>query len=96
MACDLRPFRDYDEHNVINLFALAGGAGTDVTKGHFVNFGTSNKGRRNAHDEDQGLVNPMLGDAGQAYDNTVSQRYGVSSRVDLAVKEDTDVIGMTL
>ena len=96
MACDLRPFRDYDEHDVINLFALDEAAGVDVTKGHFVAFGSANEGWRNAHGDDQGLQNVMLGDVGQGYDNTVSQRYGVSSRVKLADANDTDVLGMLL
>ena len=51
MACDLRPFRDYNEHDVINLFALSEGAGVDVTKGHLVKINTTLKGWLNASGE---------------------------------------------
>ena len=35
MATNLRPFRDYDEHDVVNLFAFSGSY--PQTKGNIVN-----------------------------------------------------------
>ena len=47
MACNLRPFRDYDEHDVINLFTLSGDITHGVTKGHLVHVPESGYGRLN-------------------------------------------------
>jgi len=93
MAVDLRPFRDYDEHDVINLYALDEAAGVGVTKGHFVkhSIGWKNADATTA----QGLANAMLGNVGASYDNTVSQRYGVVARVGICGSGDT-AVGMTL
>ena len=93
MACDLRPFRDYDEHDVINLYALDEAAGVGVTKGHMVkhSIGWKNADATTAN----GLANAMLGNVGQGFDNTVSQRYGVVARVGICGSGDT-AVGMTL
>ena len=93
MACDLRPLRDYDEHDVINLFALNEAAGVGVTKGHLVSIDATvgwlnASGSANTHPE-------MLGAVGAIYSNTVSERYGVPYRVGIAASGDT-VLGMTL
>jgi len=79
----LRPFRDYDEHDVLNLFAFSDAA---------VNFGVSssdpvhagsvvkiNNGWSNS-DETQ----DMISDVGKSYNNTVSQRWGVAATVEYA------------
>jgi hypothetical protein len=91
MATKLGQFRDYDEHDVINLFTLNEDAiGTDggVTNGHFVKISTAS-GWMNT-DELQ-----MIGAAGQDYNNTESQRYGVNAKVVLADANDP-VLGMML
>ena len=87
MATTLRPFRDYDEKDVINLFALEQGAGVPVTKGHFVTI--SGDGWKSS-DELQ-----MLGDVGASFNNTVSQRYGVAAKVAIAGTGDNP-LGMML
>ena len=87
MATTLRPFRDYDEKDVINLFSLHGSAGVPVTKGHFV--AVTGNGWRTS-DELQ-----MLGDVGASFGNTVSQRYGVAAKVAVASTADTP-LGMML
>ena len=94
MACDLRPFRDYDEHDVINLFALNEAAGVGVTKGHLVTHDSALPGWLNA----SGAANThpdMLGAPGASFSNTVSERYGVASRVALSASGST-AIGMML
>ena len=71
----LMPFRDYDEHDVINLFAFGDDAvtlntTTTVQAGSIVKIKT---GWSNT-DETQ-----MLTDVGSSYNNVVSQRYGVNA-----------------
>ena len=91
-TCDLRPFRDYDEHNVINLFAYSGSL--PVKKGTIVKIVPSSEGHEGwkATDELQ-----LLGDVGASYANTVSERYGVAAKITDAVNADEDdAIGMLL
>ena len=64
------PFRDYDEKDVINLFAFSGTL--PATKGTLVKIQAGFK----ATDEIS-----MLGNVGQSYPNTVSERYGVAAQV---------------
>ncbi len=72
MANDrLRPFRDYDEHDVLNLFAFGDSAValgvTDVVyAGSVVKIKTGWKNDDKTQD--------MIGNVGAGYDNTVSQR----------------------
>jgi len=89
MACNLRPFRDYDEHDVINLFTLSGDMTNGVTKGHIVHVPTTGNGWMNT-DELQ-----RLGAVGASYSNTVSDRYGVNANVGPAYSGST-CLGMTL
>ena len=89
MACNLRPFRDYDEHDVINLFTLSGDITNGVTKGHLVHVPESGYGWLNT-DELQ-----RLGAVGSTYTNTVSDRYGVNAKVGVALSGST-LLGMTL
>ena len=75
----LRPFRDYDEHDVLNLFAFGDSAvalgTTDVVyAGSVVKI---KNGWRNNH-----VTMDMITDVGKAYDNTVSQRWGVTATVE--------------
>ena len=87
MATTLLPFRDYDEHDVLNLFGLQSSATLPVTKGHMVKITT---GWKNTDEIS------LLGDAGNNFTNTVSERYGVVARVGLTDADDTDVLGMLL
>ena len=86
MATTLRPFRDYDEHDVINLFSLSGDVTSAVTKGHMVKLqsGWSNTAELS-----------RLGAVGESYANTVSERYGVPAKVAVAGSGDS-VLGMML
>jgi hypothetical protein len=94
MAHNLRPFRDYDEHDVINLFTYSGASTSlPLNKGMVVK-----------------VVNPgfsTLGDAGNpienlgslsstAFPNSVSSRFGVKARVTAAASGDRQTIGLTL
>ena len=91
MASTLLPFRDYDEHDVINLFAFDG----ELTKGHMVMMVADSNGWR-AHDE------MSLTDISSFDLNDVAQshRYGVAAKVVAAsgaqVAGDNTVLGMTL
>ena len=85
MATTLRPFRDYDEHDVINLYTFSGAL--PVTKGHMV---TITRGWLNTAEQ-----NVRLGDVGAAYANTVSERYGVDAHVGLC-SASTTPLGMML
>lgn len=89
MACNLRPFRDYDEHDVINLFTLDADITNGVTKGHMVALPASGSGWKNT-DELQ-----RLGAVGSSYTNTVSERYGVAAKVAVADANDS-VLGMMI
>ena len=71
MATTLLPFREYDEHDVINLFAYDGA----LDRGHVVKILS---GWKNT-DETQ-----LMGNVGGSFTNTVSQRYGVKAKLDLA------------
>tara|TARA_R100000808_G_scaffold11976_1_gene30267 strand:- start:3063 stop:3608 length:546 start_codon:yes stop_codon:yes gene_type:complete len=86
MATTLRPFRDYDEHDVINLFSLSGDVTNGVTKGHMVKL---QAGWSNTAELDR------LGAVGSSYANTVSERYGVAAKVAVAGSGDS-VLGMML
>ena len=69
----LRPLRDYDEHDVINLFSWSGSV--PAYKGTLVK-GVA--GGWKATDD----VTEMFGNAGdKSFDNTVSQRYRTSAQV---------------
>ena len=89
----LRPFRDYDEHDVLNLFAFGDSAValgvTDVVyAGSVVKIKT---GWSNA-DETQ----DMIGNVGAGYDNTVSHRWGVTADVEYCNGGIETPLGITL
>jgi hypothetical protein len=85
----LRPFRDYDEKDVINLYALKDDSvSLPIVKGTLVKF-AANAG----WNADQELS--MLGDVGASYTNVTSQRYGVAANVAVAGEGDTP-LGMML
>ena len=83
----LRPFRDYDEKDVINLFSLQTGATLPVLKGIMVKLHTT------GWQSDQELS--LLGDVGTSVTNVTSQRYGVAANVDLCGATDMP-LGMLL
>tara|TARA_Y100000593_G_scaffold91594_1_gene180851 strand:- start:322 stop:909 length:588 start_codon:yes stop_codon:yes gene_type:complete len=74
----LRPFRDYDEHEVINLFAFGDDAQalgtTDVV------YAGSCVKVKTGWQNDQEVAE--LGNVGASYNNVVSQRYGVTAEVE--------------
>ena len=92
MAHDLRPFRQYSEHDVVNLYAYSGDS-TLVKKGLVVKImgdGFAPDTTSNGYD-----INSRLGDVGAAYNNVVSQRYGATPKVGAAVSGDR-AVGLTL
>ena len=89
----LKPFRDYDEHDVINLFAFGDSAValgvTDVVyAGSVVKIKT---GWSNG-DETQDMIAPV----GAEYDNTVSKRWGVTADVEYCNGGSETPLGITL
>jgi hypothetical protein len=90
----LRPFRDYDEHDVLNLFAFGDSAvalgTTDV-----VYAGSCVKVKTGWSSSNE--VQDMIGNVGAGYDNTVSQRWGVASDVEYTDGgADEAALGITL
>lgn len=83
----LLPFRDYCEHDVINLFAWSGSV--PATKGTLVKPAGSGW-RTDETDTDLGIGSP-----GATFANTVSLRYGTIPKVVAAGTGDS-VIGMLL
>jgi hypothetical protein len=84
----LRPFRDYDEKDVINFFAVSG-ASLPVNKGTLVYI---TNGFRN----DLADTHEMLGAfGGFSESNTVAQRYGVLPKIGVA-GTGNNPLGMTL
>ena len=91
MAHNLKPFRDYDEHDVVNLFSYSGDS-THVVKGLAV--------RVMAPGFNPGITNvsptELLGEVGGDFGaNVVSQRYGVTAKVTAATSGQA-VLGLTL
>ena len=86
MANHLKRFRDYDEHDVVNLLAYDG---TAADNGLLVRVVASNGGWKNT--DELGLTET----AGNAYGNTVSQRYNVKGLITAAGSGD-NVMGITL
>jgi len=96
MAHILKPFRDYSEHEVLNLFAFSGtaeSAAVMATRGAAVKIsaegfttGPSNSSANQPTD--------FLGDVGAAFPLSNSQRFGVRPKVTLATSGD--VLGLTL
>ena len=86
MASTLLPFRDYDEHDVLNLFSFSGTL--PLTKGHLVHI--SGSGWQNTSEME------YLGDVGNNFANTVSERYGVPAHVALSTTSDHVPLGVTL
>ena len=98
MAYKLRPFRDYDEHDVLNLFSydttgLSAGS-ISITKGTLVKIATGWKNYDSGVELGGGLE--FIGSAGTlSPTNVVSQRYGVTAKVVYSNTGETPV-GMML
>lgn len=98
MAYQLRPFRDYDEHDVLNLFAydttnLTAGQ-IQVPRGVLVKIATGWKNYDSGAILGGGI--DFIGSAGTlSPNNVVSQRYGVTAKVVAATTGETPV-GMML
>lgn len=89
MAHDLRPFRQYNENDVVNLFSYSGDS-TLVKKGlavKVVGNGWTNEANTSPVE--------MVGSVGASYTNVTSQRYGVAAKVGLAASGDA-ILGLTL
>jgi hypothetical protein len=84
MAIELRPFQDYDEHDVLNLFGWSGAV--PVNKGTIVQI---QGGWKNTDEIER------LGSPGASYTNTVSERYGVKARI-TACDATSTPLGMML
>jgi hypothetical protein len=100
-TADLKPFRSYDEHDVVNLFALdyptinLNVDNVKIKKGKLV---TVSNGWKNT---DEALDSHGLGGAsattspGKSFANTVSLRYGTTAKVEPT--DSTEVpLGITL
>ena len=85
----LRPFRDYDEKDVINLFSLEDTGHTlPIVKGTLVKLDGGAGWKA-----DQELE--MLGSVGASFSNVTSQRYGVAANVGVTDVGD-DALGIIL
>lgn len=96
MAHTLRPFRDYSEHEVLNLFAYSGAAENSsviLTKGAAVKLSaegfTVGPTSSSANQPTE-----LLGPVGATFPLSQSQRFGVRPKVTLATSGD--VLGFTL
>jgi hypothetical protein len=98
MAYKLRPFRDYDEHDVLNLFSydttgLTAGS-INVNAGVLVKIATGWKNYDSGVELGGGLE--FIGGAGTLQPtNVVSQRFGVTAKVVASTTGETP-LGMTL
>ena len=88
----LKPFRDYDEHDVVNLFAFNDTA-VHLTSDVVVYAGSVVKVRTGWKNTDESNT---LGNAGAGYNNVVSQRYGVTAEVEYCNGGDEAPLGVTL
>jgi len=89
----LKPFRDYSEHDVINLFAFGDPAVTLGTT-DVIYAGSAVKVRSGWQNTDE---LSFIGNVGAGYNNTVSQRYGVSAEVEYTDGgADEAALGITL
>jgi len=74
----LLPFRDYSEHDVINLFAF-GDPNQALSTSDVVYAGSCVKVKTGWSNTNE--PQDMIGNVGASYANTVSQRYGVNADV---------------
>jgi hypothetical protein len=96
MAHNLRPFRNYSEHDVIGVFTYSGAAESSsvvLTKGAVVKV--EGAGFQPYSTNDLGSPIESLGSVGASYNNVVSNRYGLTSKVSLA-SSGSRPLGLTL
>jgi len=96
MAHNLRPFRDYSEHDVVNLFAYSGAAENSsviLTKGAAVKVSAEGFTVGPTSSSANQPIE-LLGNVGAAFPLSQSQRFGVRPKVTLATSGD--VLGLTL
>ena len=89
----LRPFRDYDEHDVLNLFAF-GDKAVSLGTTDVVYAGSVVKIKTGWSNSD--VTQDMFADVGAAYNNTVSQRWGVTADVEYCNGGPETPLGITL
>jgi hypothetical protein len=82
---ELKPFRDYSEHDVINLYKFSGTLPADNGKVVSIQQGWTQSDELD-----------MIDSVGASYDNTVSQRWGVDAAVRAANTGDLNPLGMLL
>ena len=92
----LKPFRDYSEHDVINLFSFNDTAIIlDANAAGVVHAGSCVKVKTGWSNDAE--TTDMIDNVGAAYNNTVSQRWGVAANVQLTDGgNDETVLGITL
>ena len=93
----LKPFRDYSEHDVINLFSFDDTAIIlDATAAGIVHAGSVVKVKTGWSNDAE--TTDMIADVGASYNNTVSQRWGVAANVQLTdgTPHDETALGITL
>ena len=93
----LKPFRDYSEHDVINLFSFNDTAIIlDANAAGVVHAGSCVKVKTGWSNDAE--TTDMIADVGAAYNNTVSQRWGVAANVEYTdgVADDETALGITL
>ena len=89
----LKPFRDYSEHDVVNLFAF-GDTAQALGTSDVVYAGSCVKVKTGWSNTDE---TQFLGNVGAGFNNTVSQRYGVSADVEFTDGgADEGALGITL
>jgi hypothetical protein len=84
----IRPFRDIDSHDVINLFTFNLSGTYPALKGQFVKVISGWNTEQNPIGE--------IGDVGASYNNTVSKRYGLAPQVATCTSSGDIPIGLTL
>ena len=89
----LRPFRDYDEHDVLNLFAFDYAVRGEVTRGALVRIKAASNGWK-VHEADIDAFSTVNMNS-YSLDNVTNLRYGVNALVDLAGSGETP-LGMLL
>ena len=95
---NLKPFRDYSEHDVINMFAFDGAPdanGVIATKGTVVTFANANGVQPVSTSALGSEVVELDLPAGSTYNNTVSYRYSAVPKISKAIYTDVP-LGITL
>lgn len=93
---NLKPLRDYDEHDVVNFFAYTGAS---LNKGTFVSL-YSGDGNTNVWENASSPATPHVAGSSSSLTNTPSRatslRWAVAWKVKEAETADTNVLGLSL